>query len=172
MTEKIYVLVLSFFFFFLPSSCIQRLRESWPLINYILTPSAAFASFFAAFFSAFFSSFDSFTFFADGSSSSSFSSTSIASLFLFFFFSFFCGDASRVVRGMSTSASSPSSSSSAKSCRTLRMASAFFDGGAPVSKKARRSSTCARRASPNLGVGLSVKLQYNALRPKDMDRPE
>ena len=46
-------------------------------------------------------------------------------------------------------------SSNARSSRTLRIASAFLDGGSPLSKNFSRSSTCCLRASPNLGVGVS-----------------
>ena len=49
-----------------------------------------------------------------------------------------------------------SSSSSASDSRTLRIASAFLDGGSPFSKKRRRSSTCCRNASPNFDVGASA----------------
>lgn len=151
------------------------------------TTFSAFLAALAAFFNAFFSSLDNLIFLAGRSSSSSESlspSTSIASLDRRFFplsfsFSLFlcllffgggdasmsgnAGSASSIstspprCRVASTSSSSLSSSSSARLSNTRRIASAFLVGGAPVSKNASRSSTCARRASPNLEVGLSRK---------------
>ena len=146
------------------------------------TPAAFSSSFlfrFCSFLRAFLASFDNLTFFLGTSSSCSSGSTSISSPFLFLLFFFgdtgggefsirgnienpaesFRGESSIFTPASSSSSSSdPSSSSSSRAIasRTFRIASAFLEGGSPVSKNLRRSSTWSRRASPNLAEGFSI----------------
>lgn len=141
------------------------------------TPAAFSSSFlfcFSSFFRAFFSSLDSLTFFL-GTSSSSSSSTSISSPFLFLLFfgdtaggefsmsgnienpaASFRGESSNFIPSSSSSSDPSSSSSRAIDSRTFRIASAFLEGGSPVSKNLSRSSTWSRKASPNFAEGFSV----------------